>query len=74
MTKPQTINLHAGHPDYVIAPGLSNVILYHGSPVDLRKVSIAKAEQLANDPVAKYVQHSPERKAKDAKAAAAASR
>lgn len=65
------INLHAGHADYVLAPGLSYVISYHGRAVDLRSVSVAQAEQLANDPIVEYVRHSPERKQKDAKAAAA---
>lgn len=74
MNKPQTINLHAGHEDYVLAPGIGHVIYYHGAPVDLRKVSIAKLEQLANDPIVKYVRHSPSRIAKDAKAAAAATK
>lgn len=65
----QTLNLHAGHKDYVLAPGISFNISFHGKRVDLRNVSVAMAEAMAKDKDAKYVSYSPERAAANAAAA-----
>lgn len=65
----QTLNLYAGHEDYSVAPGIGPVINYHGAAVDLRKVSKLKADQLANDKAAKYVQYTAAALEKQAKAA-----
>jgi hypothetical protein len=68
-----TLNLHAGHEDFTVQPGIGPVIYYHGSAIDLRKVTRNKAEEMAKDKVVKYIQFSPAALEKQAKAAIASS-
>jgi hypothetical protein len=63
-----TINLKEGHPDFKVDPGLNNVIRWHGTNYDLRRISRSTAEAMAKEPATSYVNYSDERIARDARA------
>lgn len=67
--KQATINVMAGHADYVVKPKIGPEILFHGQIVDLRSLTPKKADQIASDPEARYFVFSAERIQKDRKPA-----
>jgi hypothetical protein len=62
------INLKTGHPDFKVNPELNNVIRWHGSNYDLRRISLSAAEAMAREAATRGVNFSDERIARDAKA------
>lgn len=68
-----SINILA-HPDYRVSPGVGPIISYHGATFDLRRITIARAEEMARDSHHRYIQFSQERIQRDTQAALDAQR
>lgn len=54
----EVLNLHLDSKEFEINEGVGNIIRYHGSDIDLRKIPRAQAEVIAKDPAARYLRFS----------------
>lgn len=57
----KTINIMMGHADYKVNPRIGPEILYHGQTIDLRSITVKKADEIASDPEHRYLTFTTER-------------